>query len=66
MFYVANVINFSVFLELPSKFNLLLRYKFKIFRHPQVNKFDIQALLFGGYTRFIPLVKMVYGNNGKS
>ena len=55
MFHVANVIMFSVFLELLCKFTLLVRYKLNRFRPPQVNHFDIRALLFGGYIRFIPL-----------
>ena len=62
MFYVANVITFSLSLDLLRKFTLLVRYKLNIFRPPQVNQFDNSALLFGGYTSFIPLDKMVvYG-----
>ena len=34
--------------------------KLNIFRPPQVNQFDILALLFDGYARFIPLDKMVF------
>ena len=64
MFYVANVITFTVFLELLWKFTLLLRYKLNIFRPPWMNQFDICALLFGGYTMFIPLGKMVNRDNG--
>ena len=54
-FYVANVITFSVISELPCKFTLLVRYKLNIFWPLRVNRFDISALLFSGYTRFIPL-----------
>ena len=32
---------------------LLVRYKFNSFRSPWVNQFDIFALLFGSYARFI-------------
>ena len=64
MFYVANVITLSVFLELPRKFNLLVRYKLNRFWSPRVNQFDTRALAFGGYARFIPLDKMVYRDNG--
>ena len=60
MFNVANVIKLSVVLELQWKFTLPVRYRLYIFRPPQVNQFDIRALLFGGYTRFIPLDKMVF------
>ena len=59
MFYVANVITFSVFLELLWKNTLLVRYRSNRFRPPQVNQFYIRAQLFGGYTRFIPLFKVV-------
>ena len=60
MFYVDNTITFSVFLELLCKFTLLVRYKLNIFRPLHMNHFDINALLFGGYYRFIPLDKMVF------
>ena len=59
MFDVASVIPFSVLLDLPRKSTLLVCYKLNILRPPQGNKFDICALLFGGYDRFIPLDKMV-------
>ena len=59
-FYVANVITLSAVSELLWKFTLLLRYKLNRFRPPWVNQFDIRALLFGGYARFIPLDKMVF------
>ena len=62
MFYVSSVIAFNLVSELLWKFTLLVRYKLNIFRPPQVNQFDNSALLFGGYTSFIPLDKMVvYG-----
>ena len=60
MFYVANFITLNVVLELLLTCTLLVRYKLKIFRPPRVNQFDIRALLFGGYARFIPLDKMVF------
>ena len=66
MFYVADVITLSVVLELMRKSNLLVCYKLNIFRPPWVNQFDICALLFGGYARFIPLYKMVFMVIGKS
>ena len=65
MFYVANVITFSVFSYLLCKSTLLVCYQFNRLRPPQVNQFDISALLFGGYARFILLGKMVYRYNGK-
>ena len=65
MFYIASFITFSVFSELPWKSTVLVRYKLNIFRTPRVNQFDIRALLFGGYTRFIPLDKWSYMDNGK-
>ena len=55
MLYVANVIPFSVFLELLCKSTLIVRYKLNSFRPPRVNRFDTIALLFGGYARFMPL-----------
>ena len=62
MFYVANAMKFSVFLELLWNSALLLRYKLNIFHPLRMNQFDMCALLFGGYTRFILLDKMVlYG-----
>ena len=64
MFYVANIITFSVFLELLWKFTLLVRNKLNILRPPRVNQVDICALLFGGYDGFTPLDKVVYINNG--
>ena len=64
MFYVANVITFSIFLELVWESTLLLRYKLNRFRPPHVNQFDIHALLFRGYIRFILLDKMIYRDNG--
>ena len=60
MFYVAIVILFSVFSYLLWKSNLLVCYKLNRFRTPQVNQFDICALLFGGYVSFIPLDKWSY------
>ena len=65
MFYVANVITFSVFLELLRKFTLLVRYNLNRFQPPRVNQFDIYALLFGGYTTFITRGKLVYRYNVK-
>ena len=62
MFYVAIVIPFSICLEWLRKYTLLKRYKLNIFWSPRVKQFDIYALLFGGYARFIPLDKKVlYG-----
>ena len=62
MFYVAKVITFRVFLELLWKSNLLVRYKLDQFEPARVNQFDINKLLFIGYSRFTPLDKMVlYG-----
>ena len=66
MFYVANVITLSVVLELLLKFTLLVRYRLNIFRPPWVNQFDIRALLFVGYDRFIPLHKMVFYDDWKA
>ena len=60
MFYVAIVIIFSIFLEVLWKSTLLVRYKLNIFRPPQVNEFGIRELLFGSYSRFIPLDKWSY------
>ena len=60
MFYVANIIIFSVFLELLRKPTLLVCYKLNRFHPLQVNQFDIHALLFGGYSRFITLDKIVF------
>ena len=60
MFYVANVISLNVVSELLRKSTLLIRYKLNILRPPQMNQFDICALLFGGYKRFIPLDKIVF------
>ena len=60
MFYVANVIALSIVSELPWNSILLVRYKLNIFRPPRVNQFNILALLFGGYPRFISLDKMVF------
>ena len=60
MFYVANVTASSVFSELLWKSTSLVCYKLNRFQNPQVNQFDIRALLFGGYARFVPLDKMVY------
>ena len=65
IFYLANVITFSLFLGLLRWYNLLVRYKLNRFRPLRVNQFDICALLFGGYTRFILLGKIVYRYNGK-
>ena len=65
MFYVASVITFSVVSELLRGFTLLVCYKLNIIRHPRVKQFDIHALLFGGYTRFVPLDKMVNRDDGK-
>ena len=58
IFYVANVITFSAFSELLWKSILLVRYKLNRFSFARVNQFDIRALLFGGYDRFILLDKM--------
>ena len=38
----------------------IVRYKLNRSETPQVNQFDVRALLFGGYSGFIPLFKMVY------
>ena len=65
MFYVANVITFSVFLELLWKFALLVFYKLNGFCPPWVDQFDIRALLFGGYYRLIPLYQKVNRYNVK-
>ena len=54
MFYAANIITVSVFLELLWKFIILICYKLNIFGPPLVNQFDIRAILFGGYARFVP------------
>ena len=64
MFYVANVITFSVFVELLWKFTSLVRYKLNRFRPPRVNQFYICALKFGGYARLIPLFLYVSIENG--
>ena len=66
MFYVANVITFSVFSELLWKFTLLVHYKLNRFQPPQVNQFDSRALLYGSYDRFIPLYKMAFYGYWKS
>ena len=60
MFYVDNITTLSVFSELLWKFTLLVRYKLNISRPPRANQFDISALLFVSYSRFIPLDKMVF------
>ena len=60
MFYVANLIKLSVVSEILWKSNLLVRYKLDIFPPLQVNNFDISALLFGVYSRFIPLDKIFF------
>ena len=60
MFHVSSVITLRVFLELLWKFTLLVCYKLNRFRPPRVNQFDIRALLFSSYARFIPLDKMVF------
>ena len=57
MFYVANVITLGVVLELLWKFTLLVYYQLNIFQPPWVNQFDILALLFGNYARFISVYK---------
>ena len=59
MFYVASVIPLSARLELLWKCTLLVHYKLNIFRTPRVNQIDIRALLFVGYSIYIPLDKMV-------
>ena len=59
MYYVDIVITLNLFLELPWKFILLVPFKLKRLQFPQVHQFDIRALLFGGYARFIQLDKMV-------
>ena len=64
MFYVANVIKFSVFSELLWKPTVLVHFKLNSFWPPRVNKFDICELLFGRYARFILLDQMVYIDNG--
>ena len=56
MFYVANVITFSVFLELLWKFALLVRFRINRFQPPRVEQFDIRARLFDSYDRFIPVL----------
>ena len=63
MIYVASVITFNVFFELLWKSTLLVCYKLNRFRPPQVNQFDIPALLFIFYARFVSLDKMVYIDN---
>ena len=60
MFYVANVITLSTVLELLWNFTLIVRYKLNVFRPPRVNLFDVCALLFGGYSSFITLDKVVF------
>ena len=60
MFYLANVTTLSIVSELLWKFTILVRYRLNIFSPPRVNQFDICALLFGSYARFIPLDKMVF------
>ena len=60
MFYLANVTTLSIVSELLWKFTILVRYRLNIFSPPRVNHFDICALLFGSYARFIPLDKMVF------
>ena len=55
MFYVAIFITFSVFLESLCKFALQVSFTLNIFRPSQENQFDICALLFIGYARFVPL-----------
>ena len=65
MFYVAIVITLSVFLELMWNSTLLIRYNLNRLRPPRVNQFDIRALLFFGYVRYIQLDKMVYIDTGK-
>ena len=60
MLCVANVITYIVVLELLSNFSSLVHYNLNRFRSPWVKQFDILALLFGGYARFIPLNKMVF------
>ena len=59
MFYVANVIKFSVFLELLWNSTLIIHYKLNRFWPPWANQFDICALLFVGCDRFTPLYKIV-------
>ena len=59
IFYVDCDIPFSIFLELLRNSSLLIHYKFNRFRPPQLNQFDICALLFGGYARFLILDKIV-------
>ena len=63
MFYINIIITFSLFSELLWKSTLLVRYKLNRFLFTRVSKFDIHALLFGGYYRFIPLDKMVFIEN---
>ena len=58
MFYVARTIKFSVFLDLLWKHILIVCYKLNMIWPPY--QFDICVLLFGGYTRFIPLDKIVF------
>ena len=65
MFYVANIITLSIFLEVLWKSTLLVYYKLYIFWPPLVNQFDIHGLFFGGYTRFILLDKWVFMVIGK-
>ena len=59
MFYLSNVIIFTVSLELLWKVTLFERYRLNRFRPPWVNQFDIRARLFGGYTRFIPIYELI-------
>ena len=63
MFYVPIVIKLSVVLELLWKSTILVLYNLNRFRPLRVNQFNICALLFGGYARFILLDKMVYMDN---
>ena len=58
MCYVASVITFSIFLELLQKSTLLVRYKLIKSGQHRLNQFDIRALLFGVYARFLLLYKM--------
>ena len=60
MFYVANIVTLIIVSELLWKSTLLIRYKLNSFHPPMVNQFDIRALLFGCYARFIPLDKTVF------
>ena len=55
MFNVSNIVKFCAFSELLWEYTVFIRYKLNRLWTSRVNQFDIFALLFGGYARFIPL-----------